>query len=206
MILKIYVQVAYVLIVFYSDNSNWLVVLWVIWSKDDLHGKQVKRKKKLDMWSYICSRVRALGFLMFSVLYPVMLCDAAMEVRVLYSLVNLVYKLTHDIKINRGSQPRLYIQIFMVSLDIFLNFINLLLVSLQILFSVVFFLLFSTFSLQYGPLFYSCLISDHQPLYCALLWKIGFQSYLDVFILRCSVFFCFFIWIASSLHRHQHLK
>lgn len=27
-----------------------------------------------------------------------MLCDAAMEVRALYSLVNLVYKLTHDIK------------------------------------------------------------------------------------------------------------
>ncbi|KAJ6949542.1 hypothetical protein NC651_003509 [Populus alba x Populus x berolinensis] len=52
---------------------------------------QVKRKKKLDMWSCICSRVRALGFLMFSVWY------AAMEVRVLYSLVNLVYKLTHEI-------------------------------------------------------------------------------------------------------------
>jgi len=35
---------------------------------------------------------------MFSVWYPVMLCYAAKEVRVLYSLVNLVYKLTHDIK------------------------------------------------------------------------------------------------------------
>lgn len=35
---------------------------------------------------------------MFSVWYPVMLCYAAMEVRVLYSPVNLVYILTHDIK------------------------------------------------------------------------------------------------------------
>jgi hypothetical protein len=26
----------------------------VIWSKDDLDGKQVKRKKKLETWSYIC--------------------------------------------------------------------------------------------------------------------------------------------------------
>lgn len=87
--------------------QNWLVVLCgagpnkdekVIWSKDDLDGKQVKRKKKLEMWSYICLRVRALDFLVFSVWYPVMLCYAAMEVRVLYSLVNLVYKLTHDIK------------------------------------------------------------------------------------------------------------
>jgi len=81
----------------------------------------------------------------------------------------------------------------MVSLDISLNFINLL-VSLQILFSVVFFLLSSAFSLQYGPLFYICLISDHQPLYCALLWKLDFNltwSYLFYaalfFYLNCFI-------------------
>jgi hypothetical protein len=166
--------------------QNWLVVLCgagpnkdekVIWSKDDLDGKQVKRKKKLEMWSYICLRVRALGFLVFSVWYPVMLCYAAMEVRVSYSLVNLVYKLTHDIKQRQAAKIihtdfhgiAWYFPQFHKSPPSF--FAN----SLLCLLFPSFLHVFSN-----GPLFYICLISEHQPLYCALLWKTAFQYYLVV--------------------------